>query len=139
MHLRRALLLFAIVLGLAALASSLSRQADRQADEADVTPPVTETAEPAPAPGAAVEDALRLPGPGGKRRAVLDAGQARTLLVSVTAPGEVDIPDLGLSAPGTPLTPARFELLRDEPGSFAVTFTPAGTNESRTLGRLEVR
>lgn len=137
MHLRRALLLFAIVLGLAALATSVTR-APRDGDRDEPTPPSTSTEETAsPGPGTAAE--LRLPGPRGGRSVALESGRAVTLLVSVREPGEVELPDLGLTTSAEPLTPARFELLGPEPGSYAVRFTPAEEGESRALGRLVVR
>ena len=133
MHLRRALLLFAIVLGLAAIAASVSRSpTDGRVD----APP-----ERPEAPAVSEEDSsdLRLEGPQVRRRAVLAAGSARTLSVAVLEPGQVELPELGLSSPAEPLTPARFELLVDEPGSYEVEFIPASSTESRGLGTLIVR
>ena len=133
MHLRRALLLFAIVLGLAAIAASVSRSPTGGRSQA----PPERLEPPAAAPERSSE--LRLEGPRGRRRAVLRAGRARTLSVAVIEPGQVELPELGLSSPAEPLTPARFELLVDEPGSYGVEFTPASSTESRGLGALIVR
>jgi hypothetical protein len=138
-HLRRALLLFAIVLGLAALATSVSRPSRDDSAERRSEPPVTSEASPLTEPPGLAEPAeLRLRGRRGKARARLESGQAGTFVVPVQEPGEVEVPDLGLTAAGTPLTPARFELLVDRPGSYLVYFTPAGADEARTLGRLVV-
>jgi hypothetical protein len=69
----------------------------------------------------------------------LSAGEAATLVVTVPEAGQVQLVALGLSSPAEPLTPARFELLLDEPGTYDVTFTPAESGITRDFGRLEVR
>jgi hypothetical protein len=140
-HLRRALLLFAIVLGMAALVASLSRPIEQRRD--DTTPrepreprePGPPTATPAPAPNlpstlsfdAAENESIRL-----------RAGAAATLEVSVEEPGSVDIPGLGLSAPAEPVTPARFEILATRPGHYELTFTPATGDSTEPAGRLVI-
>ena len=143
MHLRRALLLFAIVLGLAAIAASVSRPREESGERATpppAFPPATEredppTASPAPATGteltelsfdAARDETLRLP-PG-----------PATVTVEVEEPGQVEIADLGVSAPGEPLTPAIFELFVSDSGRHEITFTPAEGDESRSAGTLVV-
>jgi hypothetical protein len=144
-HLRRALLLFAIVLGLAAIAASVSRPGEERTDAvpAPGLPPPTETDKaPTVSPGNAdagerlaqvtFGDAAREP----TRR--VSAGQATTVLVEVDEPGQVEIPDLGLSAPGDPLTPARFEIFRSQSGAHEVLFTPASGDESRAVGTLAI-
>jgi hypothetical protein len=137
-HLRRALLLFAIVLGMAALVASLSRPIEQRRD--DTTPreprePGPPTATPAPAPDlppalsfdAAENESMRL-----------RAGAAATLEVSVDEPGSVDIPGLGLSAPANPVTPARFDILANRPGRYELIFTPATGEPTEPAGRLVV-
>ena len=145
-HLRRALLLFAIVLGLAAIAASVSRPREERSDQpasAPGFPPPTETEKtPTVSPGNAdpgeplaqvtFGDEARKP----TRRVA--AGQATTVLVKVDEPGQVEIPDLGLSGPGDPLTAARFEIYRSEPGAHEVLFTPAAGDESREVGTLAI-
>jgi hypothetical protein len=145
-HLRRALLLFAIVLGLAAIAASVSRPRDDRSERAvpasDVPPPTQTEEAPTVSPGSAdareplaqvtLDDADREP----RRR--VPAGQATTVLVEVEQPGQVEIPDLGLSAPGDPLTPARFEIFESESGVHEVLFTPAAGDESREVGTLAI-
>jgi hypothetical protein len=135
-HLRRALLLFAIVLGLAALATSVSGPSREDDAERRSEPP--QVSEASPGPGAPGHTELRLEGRRGKRRAALEEGQAATLVVPVTEPGQVELPELGLTSSGAPLTPASFELIGDERGSYAVTFRPADSDEPRTLGKLIV-
>ena len=133
-HLRRALLLFAIVLGTAALVASLSRPVeDRRERERPADPgPPTAT----PAPSSQPEKPVSFEAAKDESRR-MRAGEAATLEVTVTEPGDVDIPDLGLSAPAAPLTPARFEVLPAEPGDYEIVFTAAGA-EAEPAGRLVV-
>ena len=132
------MLLFAIVLGMAALVASLSRPVEERRDDSaqsqprDTPPP---TASPAPAAAlpetlsfeAAENEAMRLP-----------AGDAATVEVAVDEAGSVDIPGMGLSAPADPATPARFDVLASRPGNYQLLFTPAGDNPSEPAGKLVV-
>jgi hypothetical protein len=134
-HIRRALLLFAIVLGMAALVASLSRPIDERRDKTTAREPREPTAMPAPAPetrktlafDAVENEAVRLP-----------AGSAATVEVAVDEPGIVEIPDLGRSAPANPLTPARFAILASRPGRYELRFTPATGDAPESAGRLVV-
>jgi len=138
-HLRRALLLFAIVLGLAAVAASVSRSGrDSTTSEPfrTVTPKTTEQQTPtvAPAPGpepgpAPVVRRFFASQPGAQK---IEAGQAATVYVEVDEPGQVEIADLGLSAATEPLTPARFDVLTNETGRHPITFLPAA-DEAATV------
>ena len=135
---RRALLLFAIVLGMAALVASLSRPVENRRDETtarEEPEPGPTTVEPAPAPFApsavtfdAAEDQTRR----------LAEGSAATLEVSVDEPGSVQIPGLGLSSPANPLTPARFDILATDPGSYELLFAPATSETPEPAGKLVV-
>jgi hypothetical protein len=139
MHLRRALLLFAIVLGLAALASSLARTPQRgapggapPATTGDTAPETTGDPAGGASPSSAKRVVMRV-GPRGSietRRVMV--GVPTTLIVVAPEPGEVRLENLGLSAVAEPLTPARFELLPEEPGRQPVTFDPAGAGLERT-------
>jgi hypothetical protein len=138
-HLRRALLLFAIVLAMAALAASLSRPLEprrapvthRQAP--DRAPSTVTARPPSPVVPAPLElDAARH---GAVRVA---AGDAATLEVSVPAPGVVAIPDMGLSDTADRFTPARFEIFASSPGRYELRFTPAGSGSDEPAGRLVV-
>jgi hypothetical protein len=129
------MLLFAIVLGLAALATSVSRPRDTRAplrppetDEAAVTTPREE--------GAPVRLAFDTSRP--RRRLRLDAGRAAVVLVRAKSAGMVELPELGLSAAADPLTPARFDVLAADPVRTLVRFTPAGAGDSDVVGRLSV-
>jgi hypothetical protein len=136
-HLRRALILFAIVLGLAAIAASVSRPGDT-----DEPPPMptSESSEPptaAPAPeGRASADLTFAPGDRAPQR--IQAGQAATIWVEVEEAGQVEIAGLGLSAAAEPLTPARFEVLTNATGRHPITFTAASQGEPVKVGTLSV-
>lgn len=144
MHLRRALLLFAIVLGLAAIAASVSRPPEENAatDTEQAVPPQadTETA-PTATPGAdtglpRVELTFDASDPSAQR---MWAGQAATLVVAVDEPGQAEIGGLGTSADAQPLTPARFEVLPSAPGRYPIYFTPAAGDEQSKAGTLVVK
>ena len=135
MHLRRALLLFAIVLGTAALVASLSRPVDDDRERSRPADPGPPTASPAP-PSSRPEAPVTFHATRNESRR-MQAGQAATLEVAVNEPGSVEIPELGLSAPAAPLTPARFEVLPAEPGDYEIVFTAAG-DEGEPAGRLVV-
>jgi hypothetical protein len=139
-HVRRALLLFAIVLGMAALAASLSRPPEQRTDtEArDSGPP---TARPGPGsedppatPAAAVELVASQ-----DESARLQAGRAATVVVDVDEPGTVEIPSLGLTGQADRFTPARFDVLPVEPDTHEVLFTPADGDIGEPAGRLVVQ
>jgi hypothetical protein len=137
-HLRRALLLFAIVLGLAAVAASVSRPRDTN------PPPTTETehaqtVERSESQGAA--------GPGSvdvtfvvdhARAHRIGSGQAATVVVEVPEAGQVSIDGLGMTATAEPDTPASLDVLTSATGRYPVTFTPAGSSESLSAGTLVV-
>jgi hypothetical protein len=142
MHLRRALLLFAIVLGVAAIAASLAPPPDRQARDRDRTAP--------PPPVAQQPEAGSRPAGGQTVRVSLaaDAKQPATktvavrehvvLTVSAKQPGEVGLEGFGLTAGVEPRTPAVFDLFPAEPGRHAVLYRPVG-GEPRRAGTLVVR
>jgi hypothetical protein len=143
-HLRRALLLFAIVLGLAAIAASVSRPPEESSERTErPSAPPTGADEEAPtvSPGAAAPSGgtLELTFDAGREQTRrLDSGQPATVLVEVDEPGLVEVPELGLSAPADPLTPARFELLVSDPGRVELAFTPAAADASEAAGTLLV-
>jgi len=142
-HLRRALLLFAIVLGLSAIAASLSRSPDESGERAQ--PPAagagTDTATtPSVSSGSASEGPVELVFDASRdqvRR--VEAGQPATLLVEVDEPGLAEIPDLGLSTNGDVLTPARFEVRVSDPGRYELSFTPVEDDTASPAGTLVVR
>jgi hypothetical protein len=116
---------------LAAIASTIARPPDRGDDDT-----ATETAASAPA------SAEKASSPKGKtpqpttiefRNAAkpqtheLEQGQPATVLVDVETPGQVDIPSLGLTDTGEPLTPAMFEILETKAGSHPIMVQPAAS------------
>ena len=137
MHLRRALLLFALVLGLTALAASVA------------PPPRTET-EPAPAPapppppdsaGAAGPTTLSFHAPPkGEKPPEREAAPDDHVIVKVNAesPGQVTIPDLGRTATVTESVPAQFNILAPEPGTYEVMFEGVGEEPTR-VGAIVTR
>jgi hypothetical protein len=135
MELRRGLLLFAIVLGLAAIATSLSRPAARR----DKTPEPA-ASEPVPSPGRGTATPLEITFKPSARQPTkrLEAGRPGTVIVEADEAGQAEIEDLGLSATADPLTPARFEVLTSDEESHLVRFRPAGSQEPRTIGTLEI-
>lgn len=134
MHLRRALLLFAIVLGLAAIAASVSRPRDVTEDPARPQEPAAgepTVSEPPPSASTTTAEPTELTffaaDPEAQR---IEPGQAATVYVEVDEPGQVTIPDLGISAAAEPLTPARFDLLTRELGRHPIWFEPAGAEDA---------
>ena len=147
MHVRRALLLFAIVLGLAALAASLSRTGDNDPLRTQQRTTTSTTDEPKAAPQAAPREeptevadstATVEMNAAEDKRSRLEADRSATVEVAVVEPGQVTIPELGLTAAADPLTPARFDVLVSTPGRYAVEFTPSAGDETRSAGTLVV-
>jgi hypothetical protein len=146
-HLRRALLLFAIVLGMAALVASLSRPIDDRRGqsttptetEPETTAPGPPTAEPAPGGGGTAElpKTVSFAAAADESKRLL-AGEAATVEVAVTEAGSVEIPDMGLTATADRFTPARFDLLVSRPGRYPLLFTPAGEESTEPAGTLVV-
>ena len=136
MELRRALLLFAIVLGVAAIVTMVSTPEREQRDDGSGLPDASEpSASPAPLRDPAAPISFSAAEPASRR---LEAGRPATVAVKVPAPGQVELEGLGLSAPAEPLTPARFEVLARRPGRHDVRFTPADGGEPRNAGTLRI-
>jgi hypothetical protein len=127
MHFRRAILLFALVLGLAALAAAVSPSRVAK------TPPPVPPAGDSRAEAATRELAFAV---GGKP--VRRAREGEHLVVSVAseAGGLATIPRLGRTASVGPAAPARFDLLAPPPGRYDVMIAVSGTNEPRRVGTL---
>jgi hypothetical protein len=144
-HVRRALLLFAIVLGLAALAASLSRPSDDEPDRppeqaGTTTTDTTPQASPREQETTEVADSaatIELDAADDETRR-LEAGRSASVEVAVQEPGQVTIPELGLTGAADPLTPARFDVLVTAEGRFPIEFIPAGSDETRAAGTLVV-
>jgi hypothetical protein len=146
-ELRRALLLFAIVLGLAALASSIARPPERRegdavqqrepsarADERATIPSAT----PRPGTPAAMPTTLRFAARGVPRTRRLEQGRPAAVVVAVREPAEVGIPSLGLTQPAEPLTPARFDVLVPDAGRHRIVRRPASGGPTAVAGTLAI-
>jgi hypothetical protein len=139
-HIRRALLLFAIVLGMAALVASLSRPAD----ERNAAKPSEEpSGEPSQEPSAVPTPVDNPPRPisldaSSRERRRLEQDRAATVEIAVDEPGSVEVPDLGLTTNADEHTPARFEVFPTRAGSYAILFRPADGDRSRPAGTLVV-
>jgi hypothetical protein len=136
-HIRRALLLFAIVLGMGGLAASLSRppqeRSSSQPEKPPAQAPATVKASPPDSPPTVVSfDALT------DERRRLPVDTAATIEVAVDQAGSVEFPGLALTASADPHTPARFDIFPTRTGTYDILFTPAKGDESRPAGTLEV-
>jgi hypothetical protein len=60
------------------------------------------------------------------------------LRVKVPAPGYIEVHGLGLTESATPVAPAVFDILADEPGVYRITFRPV-QGRARDVGALVVR
>jgi hypothetical protein len=133
-ELRRALLLFAIVLGLAAIVASVSNTND---DRRDDMPATGESGSATTVRGDPLTT-LRFSARGEPHTETLRAGRPATVLVAVDRAGQVDLERLGLSAAAEPSTPARFDVLTAQTGPHPVRFTAAGGGRARMVGTLRV-
>src|SRR3954447_4197435 len=129
-HFRRAILLFALILGLAALVAAVS--------------PTRVTTGPALAPpsaGPRTEPAIRALAfsVGGKRVRRAREGEHVVVSVASEAGGLATIPRLGRTASVGPAAPARFDLLAPPPGRYDVLIAVSGTSEPKRIGSLVTR
>ena len=137
MELRRALLLFAIVLGIAAIATSLSGPDNREEKtERSRAEPATPSA--GPQPEGTEPAAISFTTQGTPVTERLGSGRAAAVIVEVGRPGQVELAGLGLSDTADPLTPARFDVFERRPGSYDVRFIPAQSGEVQTIGELRI-
>jgi hypothetical protein len=129
-HLRRALLLFTLVLGLTALAAAISPSRDG----GDAVAPPAAVARPSRPPFRDVVFEMRPSGKATERRA--DVGEH--LVVSVSSPegGVATVPKLGLTASVALDAPARFDLLAPSPGRYDVFFAESALDEPQRVGTL---
>jgi hypothetical protein len=131
-HLRRALLLFALVLGLTALATAVA-PAPPPRDAATVAPPA-----PRPPVEAVTTLSLTAPAPGKPPVRAVRSGAHVVLDVQSAEGGEASIPALGRTESVAAATPARFDLLVPGAGRYDVLFTPALGSPAR-IGTLVSR
>jgi hypothetical protein len=127
MLVRRLLLVLAVLLGLTALAGGVAPR-DRPAGvDAGATPPAGLREPPQP-----VEKTLDASGAG--QRVVARVGQTVTITVESDVLDSVSIAEMG-SKTVEPESPARFELLADVAGSYAIELLES----ERQIGTLEIR
>jgi glucose/arabinose dehydrogenase len=134
MHLRRAVVLFAIVLGIAAVAASLAPHPSNQPSPGSALGGATRTAAPPPAPAPAPTADLTMSLARGKPPLeTVKPGSHLVLTVTVNEPGQVSF--LGDEHSAEADTPATFDVLAPDSGRLPVTFTPAagGTPRSGTI------
>src|SRR2546421_5224755 len=132
MHLRRALLLMALVLGVVALVEALAPvPRERSATEAPRAVPPPPIANPA-------RD-IRFAYPSGKRLETARVPTGAHLLIQVraSAPGQATLPAFGLVQSAEPATPASFDVLATKPGTYQVRFDPV-TGLAGLVGRIQV-
>ena len=132
MHLRRAALLMALVLGVAALVEAL---APVPRNRGRTGGPPTAAQPRVGAPPRTLE--VRYPAPRRIPRFQVAAGAHVVLQVDTSVAGEASVPALGLVQTAEPDTPARFDVLVSQVGAFGVLFDPAAGG-SATVGRLVV-
>jgi hypothetical protein len=134
---RRLLVLFAVLLGLTALVTSLAPRPTAGPRPVDTS---TSTPAPTPSPSPPAQASRRI-----ERTISADPGRSRARVraragdvLALTVRGDlldgVEIADLGKLEPIEPGSPARFEMLLDTPGEFRVTLTDA----QRAVGLIEV-
>ena len=130
---RRAILLFALVLGLTALAAAVSPS--RSKDDAAVVPASPVSAAEA-LPRQVVLDTRR-----SRRPQVLRARVGEHIVLSVLASdgGLATVPRLGRTASVSPAAPARFDVLAPPAGRYDVMFEASGSGEPRRAGTLVTR
>lgn len=132
------------MLGLAAIAGSVANPPERggrdsNSDGMTGAPPADDPAQRRPARPPAERTTIRFRAGEGPTEKTLDAGNPAEVLVEVDAPAQVYIPSLGLTAPADPLTPARFDVLADEPGRHRIVVAPADPDaDGTTAGTLKV-
>ena len=129
---RRFLLLIALLLGLTAVAASFA-QRDRPTASSEAEPTTAPTTAPA---GTATESRTEtLTASEDPQRLVIERGELIALEVSADERDAVSIPGLGLMDAVDPEAPARFTVLADVPGVYAVELIDA----DRRVGTLEVQ
>ena len=107
-------------------------------DEDEPGRTVTDAPDAPPRPPADAASELRfVTGDAKRQRRRLAAGEPAIVTVAVQAPGEVEIPGLGLLHSAEPGTPARFDVLVNRPGRYEITFQPVEGRPQR-IGVIEV-
>jgi hypothetical protein len=126
---RRLLVLFAVLLGLTALVTSLApRPTVRQPAQSETTPAPTATPAPERAAGGSRRIEETISANPGRARARVRARVGDVLALTVTGDDVLDgveIPELGKLEPIEPGSPARFEMLLERRGELRVSLVDA--------------
>jgi hypothetical protein len=132
---RRLLIVMLVLLGLSTLAAALVPQRTlREGTTGTTTTQATTTTPPPPNPAFLRPTKITV---GGKKFPVVSpihVGDQLRLLVRSRVPAEIQIPEFGLLGFASPNTPARFELLPQNPGTFGILFAATG----QVAGRIKV-
>jgi hypothetical protein len=138
-QLRRALLLFAIVLGLGALAAQVA-PSPKEATKSEPPAQGRDGTVPRLSDRTRLGRTFRLRfEAGGKPRVeTVTAGAHVIVSVAVPEPGQVELEGFGLVASAEPATPAVFDVVPDDPGRFDALFRPIDGARERA-GTLVVR
>ena len=135
---RRLLVLMAVLLGLTALATALAPRPTVAPQRGSATAsPSPEPSASSPVPGASRVVTQTVNADAGARRAHVRAraGDTIRLVVRGDILDAVELQGLGKIEPVEPDSPARFELLADAPGEYAIVLQAAG----RPVGLLDIR
>ena len=134
---RRLLVVFAVLLGLTALATSLAPRPTVR-DGAGAQPTATATATPAPERSETASRRVErtISADAGRKRARVRVRVGDVLMLTVDGDvfDGVEIPDLAKLEPIEPGSPARFEMLLETPGELRVGLVDA----KRLIGLVEV-
>jgi len=123
---RRMLLLVAVLLGVSALAASLSPTPRDSGDDSDRPPP---PASERRAPESASVGSVRLRFDAGRPTTrTVPAGSHVVLEVSVPEPADVELPSFGLRGTAVPGTPATFDILVEKPSRIELRWARPGAN-----------
>jgi hypothetical protein len=132
---RRILVLVAVLMGLTALAASLTPppQPQQRGGRAVSPSPTPVVAEPGPAAAARTVSA-RFSADGSPRRIDARTGDTIVLDVSAAEPDTVVIDDLAVSEPVDAESPAHVEIYADAPGRYPIELLDAG----RRIGAVRI-
>ncbi|HEX2360250.1 MAG TPA: hypothetical protein VHH72_10595 [Solirubrobacterales bacterium] len=140
---RRLLIVMLILLGLSTLAAALvPPRSLRQGSGTTTAATEVQPTEPAPAPLYAIlgEEKAITVGAKGEKPPVVRVASGGQLALKVSSPltGLLEIPKLGRVEPVAPKSPARFNLLFDEDGSYAINLIGTFAVEGRVVARIQV-
>jgi hypothetical protein len=137
--LRRATLLFALILGLTALVATVTPSRDDGNSGGSVA--LAPAAPVSPSTALARQIPLDTRHRSHGRARIVRARENEHVVVSVLASsgGLATIPDLGRTETVSAAAPGLFDLLAPPPGRYDVMFEPAGSAEPRRVGTLVTR